>query len=143
MKRTLEQERAKDALDKVREVEKRADAEVRDKFASYVSGLAPSIINNGLGQSCAGLLARAKGDPTDPHYELYRYLENWLCRDEPEAPYRGAKDLMDALTKGDRFHYLRAQAEALSWLEWLKRFSAAYLKSQDTQKASTESGGEG
>ncbi len=125
--RTLEQQRAADALHKVRMVSE-ASENVGKEFATYVTGLAPSIISNGLGQTCASLLARAKGNTSDPHHILYRYLQEWLCRDAPEAPYPAGTNLMTALVEGDRYQYLRAQAEALAWLEWMKRFSAAYLK---------------
>ena len=122
--RTLEQLRAANALAKVRSVESTTSAAA---FASYVASLAPSILNNGLGQSCASLLARAKDRVDDPYHLLYQALQDWLCRDANDAPYPPG-DLMAALTGGDRYTYLRAQAEALAWLEWLKRFSAAYLK---------------
>ena len=74
----------------------------------------------------------------DAHKKLYDNLSNWLCRDEKEAPYRGANDLMEAIVSNDRDTYLRAQAEALAWLEWMKKFATAYLKKPDKGE-----GGEG
>ncbi|NHM26267.1 type III-B CRISPR module-associated protein Cmr5 [Desulfofundulus sp. TPOSR] len=128
MKRTLEQERAAHALSKVHQIEKTLDPDKADKFASYVERLPATILNNGLGQALATLLAQSKGDRGDPHYQLYAFLHDWLCRDDPQAPYRTAGDLMEAIVNNDRRTYLRAQAEALSWLNWLKKFAVAYLK---------------
>ena len=128
MSRTLEQERAADALSKVRLLRKEMDHDRADKFASYVERLPASILNNGLGQALATLLAQAKGESEDPHYRLYEFIQDWLCRDEAQAPYRLAGDLMEAITGNSRLAYLRALAETLSWLNWMKKFAVAYLK---------------
>lgn len=127
MGRTAEQERAADALGKVRYIGKKLDAEGRKRFVSYAESLPVAIMTNGLGQAAATLQARGEGRPHDPHYMLYDALKEWLC-DSPHAPYSGASDLMHALMNGDRGIYLRAQVEALRWLEWIKRFAVAYLK---------------
>jgi len=126
--RTLEQERAAHALSMVRLLEKEKDHDRADKFASYVERMPASILNNGLGQALATLLAQAKGDRRDPHYRLYEFIQNWLCRDDSQTPYRLAGDLMEAITGNSRQAYLRAQAETLSWLNWMKKFAVAYLK---------------
>jgi CRISPR-associated protein Cmr5 len=128
--RTLEQERASDALGKIQAAERifAGDEENADKFASYVAGLPATILANGLGQAAATLLAKAKGVQDNPHYRLYQYLEEWLCRDAAQAPYQQAKDLMTAIVNNNRQTYLHAQAEALAWLEWLKKFAIAFLK---------------
>lgn len=131
MMQTLEQERAAHALAKIRPASKEmfaGDEEKAEKFASYVEGLPATILANGLGQAAATLLAQAKGDQSDPHYKLYRLLEEWLCRDAGQAPYRRANDLLEAIVDNDRQTYLHAQAEALAWLEWLKKFAVAFLK---------------
>jgi len=128
MSRTLEQKRAAHALSKVRLLEKEMGHEKADNFASYVESLPASILNNGLGQALATLLAQSKGDHMDPHYMLYAFIREWLCHDNPHAPYRSAADLMEAIVDNDRQAYLRAQAEALSWLNWMKKFAVAYLK---------------
>lgn len=128
MRRTLEQERAAHALSKARLLEEEKDREKADKFASYVERLPASILNNGLGQALATLLAQAKGDHRDPHYRLYAFIQDWLCRDDSRAPYSSAKDLMEAVTGSSRRAYLHAQAETLSWLNWMKKFAVAYLK---------------
>ena len=61
----------------------------------------------------------------DAHYVLYEDLEEWLCRGCKHSPYSCAEDLMDAIIEKDRDAYMRAQAEALAWLQWLKKFAVA------------------
>ena len=88
----------------------------------------------GLGQAAATLLASAKLGKANRSadncaYEtLYRHLSGWLCRNEDGVPYGGASDLMTAITEGSEDAYIHAQAEAMAYLEWLKKFSNAYLK---------------
>ena len=83
---------------------------------------------NGLGQAAATLLGQAKGKESDPHRLLYNHLSQWLCRDAPDAPYKSEPQLIDAIVSKHEDTYLVAQAEALAWLVWLKKFSKAYLK---------------
>lgn len=127
--KTLEQERAKDALNKVKALLKQAEADKakadsNDKYASYVKSLPATILMNGLGQAAATLMASTASE----HKLLYRHLQGWLCRNDSAAPYQGADDLLDAITVNSRESFIRAQAEALSWLTWLKKFAAAYLE---------------
>ena len=122
----LDQRRAAHALTNVREQRKHPR---QSDYLSYAKALPALILQNGLGQAMATLLAAAKGNDDDPHFLLYRDLENWLCGDDEDAPYRGAQGLLEAITTKDQQHYLRAQAEAQSYLNWLKKIAAAYLDS--------------
>ncbi len=124
----LELERAETALRKVRNIKETLDVEEADRFASYVEGLPAAILTNGLGQALATLLSKSGQGRKDPHYKLYECVQDWLCRDSSQAPYRLAEDLMDAIVSNDRQTYLRAQTETLSLLKWLKKFAVAYLK---------------
>lgn len=137
MTQTLAQKRAADAWQKTRELLQPKNEDFNDKYASYTASLPATIQMCGLGQAAATLLSAARGK-ADAHKKLYDNLSNWLCRDEKEAPYRGANDLMEAIVGNDRDAYLRAQAEALAWLEWMKKFATAYLKKPDKGE-----GGEG
>ncbi|OAT80421.1 type III-B CRISPR module-associated protein Cmr5 [Desulfotomaculum copahuensis] len=127
MSRTLEQKRAAHALEKVEQIKKLHEDEQK-KYSSYVKSLPAAILMNGLGQAAAGLLARAKGKPEDMHAMLFAHLEEWLCRKNENSPYQGGEGLIVAITARDRNAYLRAQVEALAWLQWLKKFATAYLK---------------
>lgn len=132
MIQTLEQRRAQHALGKVKQFVRECDEKKQEMFVSYVKSLPSMIIANGLGQSMAMLLAQAKNDRSDAHYLLYNCLQEWLCRDEPQAPYRAEPELISAIVKHDREKYLCAQAEALALLEWLKKFAVAFLKNPDS-----------
>lgn len=136
MTKTLEQKRAADSLakiDRIMTIESRGE-EWKDKYASYVESLPAAILNCGLGQAAATLLAASKKQnkrfEDDPHYVLYMHVQDWLCRNSDEAPYNGTDNLLKAITAGDRGSYMLAQAEALKWLEWHKKLAVAYLKKQ-------------
>ena len=128
--RTLEQKRAADALSKVREIEQRREAgdELGKNYRSYLESLPATIVMNGLGQACATLLAHAGGNPPQKsaYRLLYDHLQGWLCR-RPGGVY-GQPELIDAIVHHDQKHYVHAQAEALAYLNWLKKFAQAFLK---------------
>jgi CRISPR-associated protein Cmr5 len=94
-------------------------------YVSYVSGFPATILTNGLGQAAASLLAQSKGKRS-AHRILYDHLSDWLCGGDPQAPYP-AGDLLERMVEHDQRRYLRAQAEALAYLDWLKRLAVALL----------------
>ncbi|OYD06589.1 type III-B CRISPR module-associated protein Cmr5 [Paludifilum halophilum] len=136
---TMDQRRAEDVLKKIRRLQDQCERcgekkrkqclEGLDSYADYVERLPAAILTNGLGQALAQLLAAAKRgeEDRDPHYWLYRDVQEWLCREDPEAPYREG-DILQAITRHGRQAYMQAQAEALAWLEWHKKLAVAYLK---------------
>lgn len=128
--RTLQQRRAEHALRAIKERGK-ADPNVQSSYRSYVNALPATILNNGLGQAAATLLAAAKGKTGDAHHLLYEDLSAWLCgnRELRGLPLEG--DLIEALMEHDQHVYVRAQGEALSYLQWLKQFARAYLRSSE------------
>lgn len=133
--RSIEQRRADFALGKIRAYQKESAGKDKDLslYQSYVSSFAAHVLIGGLGQAAATLLAQAKGDNT-PHKALYGHLSAWLCGGDTQSPYqaRGGDDLIEQLMANDQATYLVAQAEALQYLEWLKRFAVAfYPKVQD------------
>jgi CRISPR-associated protein Cmr5 len=125
--RTLDQERAADALARVRKLQD----EGYGNYRSYVERLPAQIVMNGLGQAVATVCSRGANPETSADAKAYRYLyehlQYWLCRDHHAAPYRGAKDLIMAIVEHDQDRYVRAHAEALAYLEWLKKFARAFL----------------
>ena len=136
MTKTMDQVRAADALGKVKKLSDEAKGnsayvDRNDKYAIYAKSLPATILMNGLGQAATSLLAKAEG--SDAHKLLYMHLESWLCKgnSEVKAPYLGHDDLIEAIIGNSRESYLRAQAEALAWLAWLKKFAVAYLKKTD------------
>ena len=125
--RTSEQIRAEHALARVNELNN-ATEEIRKLYRSYVDRLGPAIMMNGLGQALATELASGAGNsPRErAHRRLYDNLQGWLCRSDGSI-YPGGRDLLQAITTNDQSRYLLAQAEALAWLDWHKKFCRAEL----------------
>lgn len=134
---TLEQQRAAFALERVRELEQ-SGPESYGHYVSYASALPATIIMNGLGQALATLLAKAgrkKLPRQDPHYLLYSHVVGWLAREDARNPVLPGPvdEFIDRLMQADQGVYVRAQAEAMAYLTWLKQFARAYLKEKEGQ----------
>jgi CRISPR-associated protein Cmr5 len=102
-------------------------------YGSYVKALPASIVQVGLGQALATLLAKAKGKQRDGNFLLYGHVQDWLCSGAEHSPYftqSGAPDLLGAIIDGDEDAYIRGQAEAMAYLNWLKKFAVAQLKDE-------------
>jgi CRISPR-associated protein Cmr5 len=121
-KLTFEQQRAKDALDKARAVDRDREDKFKRQYRAYVERLGPAILTNGLGQAAAF----EKASSEVAHKELYHNLRTWLCHRQLGV-YREADDLLDAIFEEVEDKYLAAQAEAIAWLGWHKKFCNAYL----------------
>lgn len=117
--RTLEQVRAADALFRVQQLANKEE-NFKEKYRSYVDRLGPAIIMNGLGQA----LATEKASRHDAHDALYAGLSRWLCRSEGGV-YSNYDDALEAIVAESQDRYLLAQAEALAWLQWHKKFCRA------------------
>jgi CRISPR-associated protein Cmr5 len=130
-KQTLQQQRAKHALEQI-EVVKQAyqnNKEQREVFVSTAKNMPASILINGLGQAAATLRAQAKNQQLeDPHMAIFNALQGWLCNNNTSSPYPAGANLLEAIIKGDRKSYQHAQAESLAYLEWYKKFAVAFLK---------------
>lgn len=133
MGRSLEQQRAAFALKVIVQLEQQTP-EWQSSYVSYVKGLPATIVMCGLGQAAATLLSQAKGRKESAHYELFANLQEWLCQRHPMAPLLADVDLMNGITNSDRNSYLHAQAEALYFLGWLKKFAVAYLIQQPSSE---------
>ena len=124
---TIEQRRAADALSRITALGGRPD-EFRKLYRAYVDRLGPAIVMNGLGQALATERSAAgpqpKNDRERAHNELYVSLQRWLCR-EDGGVYPGSPDVLRAIMDGSESDYLHAQAEALAWLGWHKKFCRA------------------
>lgn len=145
--RTLEQKRAANALEcvkKIAEQIEKAKAGEKDTFTeqascyrSYVESLPAHIVMGGLGQALATEWAAARAGDEEgkkpgrkAHAQLTNDLAGWLREQAIYAniaPNDAGKSLIAALMAGDEKTYLRAQAEALAWLVWLKKFCQAML----------------
>lgn len=128
VEQTLGQKRAAHALEAIKKLELDNNY---GNFGSYVQRLPATIVMNGLGQAMAGELAAARlakgakmSTDEKAHKILFDCVESWLYDNEV---YTGEKNLMKAIVKSGQEDYVRAQAEALAYLDWLKKFSQAYL----------------
>ena len=121
---TLEQRRAAHALEQINGVKHERLAE---DYKGYAESISATIVMNGLGQACASQLAQAKGlsGAKDAHRRLFDHLEDWLCHANSRVGLQ--KPLIEALTRCDQTSYCHAQAEALAYLVWLKKFAQAFL----------------
>lgn len=127
-KQSLDQRRAKHALDCIKKRQK--DGTKQSDYLSYVKALPATILQNGLGQAMATL--RAKGRDRNDHYRrLYEDVQSWLCDSGEDAIFPNKmgnkRDLLESITSSGQQDYLKAQAEAQSYLIWLKKFAAAFL----------------
>ncbi len=141
---TIEQERAKHALDSVREVSdhqvehgqggKGSGDSVEGRYRVYCNALPTQIVMSGLGQAVATLMERKQRPKSNAYqagaYEkLLAHLSSWLCR--TGGPYGDSPVLIDAIVASDQETYVRAHADALAYLVWLKKFAQALLKASE------------
>lgn len=124
---TLQQERAAYALEKIREIarvtqEEKDPRKSQKEFNSYATALPFMIHANGLG-SAAAFYRSKKGH----HGRLYDLMSRWLTK--PGQPYEGSEDLLAGITSRDMNAYFIAQAEAMSLMDWVKKFGRAFLAS--------------
>jgi CRISPR-associated protein Cmr5 len=121
---TLQQRRARYALEHVNALVTLLSQENQKKFNSYASAMPFMIHANGLGQTAA--FYRRKGTE-DIYYKLYELLGNWLS--QPGQLFAGRPDLLSGITQSDMATYLAAQAEAMVFLDWVKKFASAFMSS--------------
>ena len=130
MQQSLSQKRAKHALDLIQETQ---NAGGYGNYLAYVKALPATIIMSGLGQALAMEKAgRTKsGDVGAGHKKLYAHMEAWLCNYDKNgwetSPYAQKTNILEAITNGTEADYIRAQVEAMEYLEWLKKFAVAFL----------------
>lgn len=118
---TLQQLRAKHALQKVKDL---IPLNEGDKLKARASELPFMIHANGLGQA----LAFFKSKKEEHCYgHLYDILKSWLTENKKGRPFAGKEDLMAAVTQADFQTYRIAQAEAIQYMDWVKKFASAYL----------------
>lgn len=126
---TIQQKRAQFALEKITRLANGQHINKKE-FNSYAAGLPAMIHMSGLGQAAA--FYKAKGGE---HGRLYDLLSEWLTRrDQPygnqskgENSGKPHDDLLQGITRESMHHYRLAQAEAQALMDWVKKFSSAYM----------------
>ncbi|MHA1227633.1 MAG: type III-B CRISPR module-associated protein Cmr5 [Candidatus Hodarchaeales archaeon] len=130
---TLEQRRALDALNIVEKISVYQERGKFKKFRSFVERFPSNLVSNGLGQSIAMELAAARmgeknrGDEEKTHEEVYMTISEWLKKIDLLP---GDKELIKWISEIDQRDYIRAQAEILSYMGWLKKFCQAKLSKE-------------
>jgi CRISPR-associated protein Cmr5 len=122
--RSLEQERAKAAWEKVSAAkkQKKDDAE---KYGQLAKAAPADIQSNGLGQTLA--FWRAKGEAH--HKALLNDVSEWV---KSRIQFTQPPTLLEWIVqKASTDEYRRATAEAMAFLVWVKRFAEAELEVKD------------
>lgn len=130
MTQTIQQQRAKYALDKVTQASNNPRINQKE-YKSYASSLPAMIHMNGLGQAAA--FFKSKGET---HGELYSLLSGWLC--QAGQPYAGCSNLLEGITTKDMHAYRLAQAEAQMLMDWVKKFAKAFMTEDDNKRGNGE-----
>lgn len=147
-RKTPDQRRAAHALAAVRDINLDEQPEHASSYRSHCESLPAAILMNGLGQAMATELANADGEvyttnnSKAAHRRLYDDLQNWLCQADPDlSPYESGNaddHLLQQILSHDQDLYLRAQAEAMAYLTWLKKFCQAKLPRSATQQGADD-----
>lgn len=122
--KTMDQYRAKFALDEINQLKREKSQGVQVEFRRYVNSFSAMIRMNGLGQAIA--FYTMKGDT---YLILVKHIEQWLCHSEHGKVFNNpsSEKLLDAITTSDMKTYMAAQNEALALLEWTKKFALAFF----------------
>ena len=123
MQQTIQQKRAKFALERIQKLPVKLKPNEQVEFISYASGLPAMIHMNGLGQAMA--FCKLKGKERESYQQLYQLVSDWLC--DAGQPYQNQTDVLTGITQSDMTHYQLAQAEALVLMSWVKKFAKAFL----------------
>lgn len=122
--RSLEQERAKFAWERIAEV-KQLDGGKQKDYRSYVRRLPSIILMSGLSNALAFYKSK-KG----MHLEVYKHLNKWFHSEAcPMAEEVEKEDLLTWLIEeADSLQAFRATEETLFLLGWLKKFAESELE---------------
>lgn len=116
--KTLEQERAKFAYDKIRSVKGKA---YEEEYARYVKSVPALILTNGLGSTLAFYKSKGKG----AYEELYNHINEWL---NERNLCNG--DVLEWIMNTNSLKVLQATREVLALLNWMRKFAKAMLKEE-------------
>jgi CRISPR type III-B/RAMP module-associated protein Cmr5 len=133
-KSTVDQERAKFALERIERVlSEPALHEKRKKFLIELRHLPGALHWGGLGQTAASLLADRKNEP---RLRIHEWLQDWLLMRVYTTDKAKKPTLMQAITGSGDFEqlaqrYVAATREARALAVWLKKFAEAFLRTDE------------
>lgn len=123
MSNTLGQKRSEFALLKVLNVDK----SLTPKFDKLVLGLPAMILQNGLGQTLAFLLAKATKESKlhtgDHHYIAYKIIADWSKDQGILKDISSPANCIMEISQMPQSEYLHMQEETLALLEWVRRYA--------------------
>ena len=133
--RTIAQERARYALDKVLKL----NNGLRKEFKTFSAGIPSMILQNGFGQVLAFLLAKGtdedlKQKKNDKNIEMLKIIREWLVDRVGYAKGVNLKEFIKNISQMSQQEYLSAQEETLKLLEWVKRYANSFLGENDESK---------
>lgn len=114
--RTLGQERASFALEKILQISQ------KEKFKPFSAGAPSMILQNGFGQALAFWISKGKSE----HMTMFNIVKEWLCQNNL-AKGQDIADFIGDIAGMEQSEYLTAQKETLALLEWVKRYANAGL----------------
>jgi len=138
IQQTLEQRRARDAWECVRQAQKQP-GKIKKGYSSLARSFPALVQTAGLGQALAFLCAKSKGSKdNNEHSLLYTHLRQWVMK---RCFPNQSGDLLNTIITNSSDAYRRATIEALAYAAWLKRFAEAELPDPDSTDKSLEQGG--
>ncbi len=145
MSRTLDQKRAKKALEFVKSAIARSQSLPQDylkELRSNAESLPTLIVTSGIGPALAFYWAKGGSAAEKPQTALAEAVSSWLCEEVFEIPVSGTSAIKTCLDKlvsneTDVWLYRMAETEALELATWLKRFCQAMI-----ERPASESGAE-
>jgi CRISPR type III-B/RAMP module-associated protein Cmr5 len=125
---TLEQRRARFALEKIDSIKKGGD---KGKYKTQLLKLPARLHSNGLGQTVAFYLSAGSGKP---EARICEWIEEWL-RQRVDLQGRGLLGCIVGEGSGEAAEatYRAASAEARALAVWLKRFAEAFIEGEGEQ----------
>lgn len=121
--RTLEQERAKYAYDKIMLVK---DKDFEEDYSRYVKSAPALILTNGLGNTLA--FYKSKSKKSKAYSKLYNHIEEWLKK---RGYCNENQDALEWIANTDSLLVLQATQEVLALLNWMTKFAKAELKESE------------
>ena len=145
----LDRKRAKHALDAIRSIDGEAFA---GDYKGYVKGVPAMVMSLGFGQTLALLLNRGGNDieagqggrAPAAYHRIFDHLTDWLLIENPlyiqveGRSIAGRAECMAVITGLAQQDYMVLQAEALAYLEWLKKFANAFLAAAPADTGESE-----
>ena len=147
--RNIEQERSRVAHSCVVEVSSLSSSkneEIQKKYSSYVSKAPVLILMNGIGNTLMFFKSKIGNipqkeideDASKKAYDLlYKHINGWLSgKYSIFSNFTSGKDTVDWISdeKTTTIHVAYATEETLRFLNWLKKFSDALLKKEESEE---------